>query len=210
MPSKLPKNLDAIKTQKSEYAYLADEMESGFMGGKVQMNDDGDIQFRPNNSDKTLEIHLASSSVKSLASLSIYLRHLAKKGDFIIIDEPEANLHPNNQIKIARFIARLINEGFKVMISTHSDYIVRELNTLIMLGSGKKKEPNLTDELMKQYKYDENILLDYKQIGVHLFRVRKEVENIKVDKEGFEIATIDETVDILNQSSQDIYYQLFD
>ncbi|MEZ4952337.1 MAG: AAA family ATPase [Saprospiraceae bacterium] len=204
-------NLDAIQKQKSEYAYLADEMEANFMGGKVQMNDDGDIQFRPDNSDKSLEIHLASSSVKSLATLSIYLRHIAKKGDFIIIDEPEANLHPNNQIKIARFLARLVNEGFKVMVSTHSDYIARELNSLIMLGSGKKKDPETTKGLLKKYKeYQENQFLSHDQVGVYMFRQGKDVEGVKVDEAGFEIATIDETVERLNETSQNIYYELFD
>ena len=154
---------------------------------------------------------MTSSTVKSLASLSIYLKHLAKEGDFIIIDEPEANLHPNNQIKIARFLARLVNEGFKVMVSTHSDYIMRELNSLIMLGTGKKKEPEKTKALIKKYpEYNENQFLDNGQVGVYLFRQGKDVEELEIKEDGFEIATIDETVDRLNETSQNIYYELFD
>jgi predicted ATPase len=62
---------------------------------------------------------------------------LAQEGDFIIIDEPELNLHPDNQRKIARWLVRVVNAGFKVMITTHSDYIIREFNNLIMLQTAK-------------------------------------------------------------------------
>jgi predicted ATPase len=44
-----------------------------------------------------------------------------------MVDEPELNLHPENQRRVARLFARLINLGIKVFITTHSDYIVKEL-----------------------------------------------------------------------------------
>ena len=59
----------------------------------------------------------------------------------IFIDEPELNLHPVNQRKIARILAKVANSGIKIIISTHSDYIVKEFNNLIML-SGKIKKNN--------------------------------------------------------------------
>lgn len=203
-------NLDAYHKQKSEFYYIADELESEFLQGEISVSENGDIVFTPQDFKWPIETHMTSSTVKSLASLSFFLRHTAQKGNFIIIDEPELNLHPNNQVKIARFLARLVNEGFKVMISTHSDYILRELNSLIMLGSGLKKEPDTTIELMQKYGYTEKQTLQKEQLGVYLFRQGKAVEEVKVEETGFEIATIDETVDKLNETSQNIYYELFD
>jgi predicted ATPase len=204
-------NLDAIQKNASEFEFLAELLEKEFLNGKVQIVDDGDIKFTPNGLSHSLDIHMSSSTVKSFSSLSIYLKHLAKVGDFIIIDEPELNLHPNNQIKIARFLARLVNEGFKVMVSTHSDYILRELNSLIMLGTGKKKSPEKTKELLTKFpEYHEKQFLDNEQVGVYLFRQDKDVEELKIREDGFEVATIDETVDRLNETSQNIYYELFD
>ena len=78
---------------------------------------------------------MSSSSVKTLSGLVVYLRHIAKKGDVLIIDEPEMNLHPDNQRRLARIFARMINNGLRLIISTHSDYIIRELNNLIMLNA---------------------------------------------------------------------------
>jgi rRNA-processing protein FCF1 len=210
---RISQQLDILVKEVSDFAYLADQFEQSLVGGKVSVSPIGDFEFSPNNSESKLEIHLTSSTVKSLAPLVFYLRHQAQKGDFIIIDEPELNLHPNNQIKIARFLARLVNEGFKVMVSTHSDYIMRELNSLIMLGTGKKKSPEKTEDLLKKYKkyeYDKNQLLDNKQVGVYLFSQGKDVEELEIREDGFEIATIDETVDRLNETSQNIFYELFD
>jgi len=90
-------------------------------------------------------------SIRSLLQLSRYLKHQARVGDLVIIEEPELNLHPKNQRRIARLLASLVNCGLKIMITTHSDYILREFNNLILL-TGKSphlkkiiKERNYTD-----------------------------------------------------------------
>jgi predicted ATPase len=43
---------------------------------------------------------------------------------YIFIDEPELNLHPENQRLITQVLANLVNIGIKVFITTHSDYII--------------------------------------------------------------------------------------
>ncbi|PAU40817.1 hypothetical protein CKF46_30555 [Klebsiella pneumoniae] len=58
---------------------------------------------------------------------------------YLIIDEPELNLHPHNQIKMAELLVRLSNCGVKIIITTHSDYIVKEINNRIMASQLKDK-----------------------------------------------------------------------
>lgn len=206
----MAQNLDAQRANTSEFSHLADELENLFLQGKISVNTEGDVMFKPFNSERSLDIHMTSSTIKSLSLLTVYLRHMAQKNDFIIIDEPELNLHPDNQRKIARFIGRLINEGFKVLISTHSDYIVRELNNLIMLDSGLKHKSEETKTLLETYNYQENELLNKDRVGVYLFRVGQPVAEVPITDTGFNVATIDEEARKLNQSSQDIYFTLFD
>lgn len=203
-------NHDARRKRIGDFAHLANELEAEFLNGKITVTEEGDLQFSTNNNGKRLEIHMTSSTVKSLAPIVFYLRHTAKFGDFIIIDEPELNLHPDNQRKIARFIGRLINEGFKVLISTHSDYIVRELNNLIMLSHGFATKKEDTLRLLKDYDYNENELIGADKVGAYLFRIGMPVENVVVEDTGFNVATVDEEIRNLNQSSQDIYFTLFD
>jgi hypothetical protein len=192
----------------SEFGFLADELEQDILKGKIIISPEGEIKYIPNNApEQSLELSLTASLVKSLANIVFYLRHLAQAGDYIIIDEPELNLHPDNQILMARFLGRLVNEGIKVIASTHSDYIAREINTLIMLSSPNKKSA----ELQERYGYSENQLLKPEQIEALLFRMGSKVpEKIAVSETGFEIATIDKVIAKLNQSSQDVYFNLFD
>jgi len=191
----------------SEFNELAEELEKKILGGKVRISQYGDLTYQPDSAQNiALGMELSSSTVGSLSSLVFYLRHLAKKGDTLIIDEPELSLHPDNQRLIARFFGSLINAGFKLIISTHSDYIVREMNNLIMLS----KKSHKTAGLRKKYGYTQAQVLQPQQVGAYLFkRGEPSLKSIEITETGLEISTIDEVVADLNQSSQDIYFSLF-
>jgi predicted ATPase len=195
---------------KSEFYYLAEEIENDLLNGKIELSKDGDVVFQSNKAkskSKRLPIHLTASIVKSLSSLVFYLKYIAEHNELIIIDEPELNLHPNNQVIIARVFAKLINNGFRLLVSTHSDYIVRELNNLIMASTLDKK--TLIENKLENYQNGYGI--NKADIGAYLFNYENpnsrkvNVKPIKIDKFGFEISTIDKTVDELNFNSNILY-----
>lgn len=184
---------------------LADEIEETVMGGKVKVGEYGQLAFSPTGAPELeLGVHVTASVVKSLSSLVFYFRHQAKPGDFLIIDEPELNLHPDNQRKIARILAKAVNRGFKIMISSHSDYLMRELNNLIMLSQPSEKATQLRERLG----YDEDCLLRPEQLGVYLFKDGQS-RTVEVSETGFSIETIDNEINRLNEVTQDIYADLF-
>jgi len=78
-----------------------------------------------------LNMHAATSLVRSLAGLDVYLKHFCNDGDLVVIDEPEMNAHPDAQLMIMELLAILANKGVTVVITTHSPYIVDHLNNLI-------------------------------------------------------------------------------
>ena len=80
---------------------------------------------------KSIEMHLTSSMVKELAGLVLYLKYLANENDLLIIDEPEMNLHPEAQVKLLEILTMAVNRGLKVLITTHSPYIVDYLCNLM-------------------------------------------------------------------------------
>ena len=49
---------------------------------------------------------------------------LAPKGSFMIVENPEAHLHPAAQSKIGRFLAVIANAGVNVIVETHSDHVI--------------------------------------------------------------------------------------
>lgn len=48
----------------------------------------------------------------------------AKKDSLIIIENPEAHIHPQGQAALMRLIAKAAKEGIQVIIETHSDHII--------------------------------------------------------------------------------------
>lgn len=191
-------DLSEYKKNTSEYYDFAVEIENELLHGKLQITNEGELQFRPDKSPKRfLPIHMTASIIKSLASLVIYLKHIAKKNDLIIIDEPEINLHPDNQIILTRLLARLMNRGFRLLISTHSDYIVRELNNMIMLNSSKK-----LNDLKNLYGYQDDEFIEKDDIQVLFFDYPKKkssnkqvtIEQLEILSSGFEIPSVNETI----------------
>jgi hypothetical protein len=186
----------------SSFADLAVELET-LLGGAVELSSEGAVGFKPEGASSTLGIHLTSSMVKSLVSLVFFFRHLAKKGDLLMIDEPELNLHPDNQRLVARVLAKAVNRGLRMIMSTHSDYLLRELNNLILLSRDTKPLQDLRAELH----YTDAELLDPAKLGVYLFRDGK-AEAVDVTEEGFEVRSIEDEINKMNATSQRIYAAL--
>ncbi len=127
------------------------------MDGHYEHDDSNGILFvsKAGKNGFRLPLHLASSSARGLAGLYFRIKQKPRPGDFLIIDEPEAHLHPENQIKMAQLLARCVNAGWRVLVTTHSDYIVKELNNLIML-SGDINPKGKAKFLSKHKHYDKN------------------------------------------------------
>ena len=130
------------------------------------------------------------------------------KGDLIIIDEPELNLHPDNQVVLARIFSRLINVGFRIILSTHSDYIIRELNNLIMLSSDKPS----VNELRERYGYRDNERISPEDVGAYFFDFKSKTTvtalPLPVAENGFSVPSIDRTIEKINAVSEDLYFAL--
>lgn len=135
------------------------------IGGEYSVSRDNELQYVPKNGKKIrLSMDESSSAVRSLLIIGFYLRHEAQLGDLLMVDEPELNLHPENQRRVARLFARLVNLGIKIFITTHSDYIIKELNTLIMLNHDK---PHLK-RIAQEEDYRESELISSDKIKVYI------------------------------------------
>jgi len=135
------------------------------IGGEYTVTRNDELYYVPKQNKRIkLSMDESSSAVRSLLDIGFYLRHEAKVGDLLMVDEPELNLHPENQRRIARLFARLINLGIKVFITTHSDYIIKELNTLIMLNQEKTYLKKIAE--VEGYKSTE--LISYEKIKLYI------------------------------------------
>jgi hypothetical protein len=192
------------KTEQINIRKLSDVIEKEILNGNLRVDDKGSVFFDDVNV-KDVSIMSAASTIKSLSALVFYLRYYAFEGQVLIIDEPEVNLHPENQVKIARLLARISNLGIKVIVSTHSDYIIREFNNLIMLGSSKKEK----SELLEEFGYEKDELLFNDNIGAYLFE-NGYAKSIEVGEDGFQVDSIDEVIVKQNNAANKIRWELFE
>lgn len=64
----------------------------------------------------------------------------AKKGDLIIIENPEANIHPKGQTELARLMALAAKNGVQIFCETHSDHIIYGSRIAIKEGAINKDD----------------------------------------------------------------------
>lgn len=117
------------------FIQLAQFLEAHILSGNVNFStpepeNRREILFQQSE-NVTVEIPTASSMVKELSPLVLYLYYLAKPGDWLIIDEPEMNLHPEAQARLTEFLAMLVQAGINILVTTHSPFIVDHLANLM-------------------------------------------------------------------------------
>ena len=183
-------------------------------GGEYKSSKKGGIFFQPNNTQDNIELGIgeSSSTVRALMLIWYWLNYVANEGSLLIIDEPELNLHPANQRKLARFLVNLVNSGVNVFITTHSDYIIREMNTLILMNN-----PSENTKIVKEkYGYRDDELLSHKDVNIYIAENNggDNINNIGIEKlevtidEGIVIKSFDKEVRETNKIQDSLLFGL--
>lgn len=151
----------------------------------------------------SLPVAAASSTIRSLVDLWFYLMRVAKKGDVLIIDEPELNLHPQNQRLLARLLALVHNQGLQILITTHSDYIVRELSALVSLSQLGEKTPEEVELTLNEQGITRKMALQPEFLNVYSTSSNPAgtVSEVEVTDAGIEPTTFDDVISAQNELS---------
>lgn len=190
----------------SSFLKIVKKIEKQILKGKYQLNDDK-IVYNYSTKLKELELYSTSSLVKTIVGITFYLKYMARKHDYFLIDEPELNLHPRNQRQLARIFAMMINSGIKVIMTTHSPYIMNEFNNLIMLGKISDQERKA--EIMSKYKISENEILSDSNVSSYLI-INGQTKEMKKTDYGLELDTFNEVIDEMNDLNDEIYSAIED
>lgn len=156
----------------------------------------------------SMPVSAAAASIREIAPLQI----LAKKQDVskcaILVEEPEAHLHPLKQRMMADIIGALSHNGAIMQITTHSDYFLRRLNELIMFAKAKKTtdDPDKLRTLSEKVNIVEEMSIDESIIGAYLLRKQDDYTSIAVKQDisnGVPFAAFRDAI-IDNMNYQDI------
>ena len=164
---------------------LADALEREVLEGKIRGNTAlaggiPDFVYQPRKTEENIRLTRASSMVTELAPVVLLLRNAIARGDMLIIDEPEAHLHPEMQVEFTRFLASVVRSGVRIVMTTHSEWVLEELANLVQaskLTKTQRKEINGSD-----------IALNENEVGAWLFQPKKRpkgsvVEEIPLNRE---------------------------
>lgn len=114
---------------------------------------------------------------------------------------PETGTHPAKQRAFARKMANDVNKGSDCVLMTHSDYIVKELNTLIMLGN-----PGC-QSIMEKYGYRQDELLNHADVKAYEIGVDGVVTEAGICSElGIEMKSFDRGIDEMNDIQEAIIF----
>jgi len=143
--------------------------------------------------------------VSELAPVVLYLRHVVQPGQTLIIEEPEAHLHPAMQVELTRQIAALVQAGIRVIITTHSEWVLEELGNIVrrsQLSTAQRQDTPQGEFALRP-----------EQVGAWLFKQKQRprgsvVAEIKFDEEtglystdyeDVSLALYNDSVDIFNR-----------
>ncbi len=180
---------------------IADKLEEEVLGGKIQVNRTApsaypEFLYHPNKTNKNFQMNQSSSMVSELTPLVLFLRGIVKRGDTLIIEEPESHLHPGAQTQVAITLAKLVRAGVRVIITTHSEWFLEQISNLVRIGEMKKRGENQTES---------ESWLTADEVGTWWFHSDKPVEEIIFDPiNGFEPMDYGEVAEGLYNQSVDL------
>lgn len=174
------------------------------VAGGSYTNKDNHFYYTQENSDKVVLVQEASTSVRALTQLSCFIERVADDGGLLMIDEPELNLHPERQRALTRLLAMLASQlGVGVVLSTHSDIIVRELNTLLVFGSSQSDYI----PLMAKFNYSDKEVLPPSNVACGVVDAGAITQLPMEGARGFVVSTFDDTYDDINRVQDAIISQ---
>ena len=146
-------------------------IESNVLHGEIDLDESAGLPYPEIVYETTagkFNVKHSSSMITELAPVVLFLKYLVRPGHLLIFEEPESHLHPAAQRQLARGIVRLVNAGVKVLITTHSDIFVSQINNLLALGQA-------SPELVAEGGFVAEDFLRKDQVGAYLFRYSHEL-----------------------------------
>ena len=156
---------------------LGKQIEKTILGGSINVEKSKLIgyphfTYRPEGWKDQVPLMRASSMVSELAPVVLYLRYMVTRNSVLIIEEPESHLHPEMQVQFTRQLAAMVRFGIRVIVTTHSEWVLEELSNLVLaskISKARRKELPCG-----------SVALGSNEVGAWLFRRKARPKGSKV------------------------------
>ena len=189
--------------EQTPLAAIADTLQNRLYGGDnlIVNQPEGalpDFVYKVQGTENNLRLHLVSSMVTETSPILVGFRHWVQPNGLVIIDEPESHLHPEAQSALINVLAEAVNQGLRLILITHSPYILSCVNNLIKFG--KLTERFANDEQVTQFKAEHPDMVALKK-PVHAYHFGRdgEVKDIVLPSGLIDEAEFTEPFDRINE-----------
>lgn len=156
------------------------------------------MRYKSDLSDQSIPIYLSSSLVSELSPIYQVLSGI-QRYNFILYDEIETCQHPTKQLQLARLLVRMVNSGYKMIVSTHSVTMAAAINNIITLSCKENKK-----ELANKLGYEETDLLKSTNIKAYHFIVKNGKTKVEEIPSHFTVG-VGFDFDLFNNANDKIY-----
>ena len=187
-------DLTVGQKKNENYIHLAEDIEHEMTDGTIEFSDmpNKEVMYVPDGHKKGIPLRLVSAVVTELCPLILILKHSDNIARFYY-EEPEMCLHPQLQSRMGKVIARIVNAGIGMVITTHSDIILQHINNMIKLQNRKD-----CDEICDRLHYGKEDLLNCDQVRVYQLKARAKgktvVEELSCGENGFIVPTFNDAL----------------
>ena len=157
------------------YFDIGSQMESDLFGGHIGLEYSDHHAFPEmvyRNHGDDVPVHRASSTISELAPLTLYLKHRVVRGGMLIVEEPEAHLHPDSQLRLAGHMVRMVRNGVNVLITTHGDTLFEAIGQYMEVGA-------MPPESRRRALGTDDLYLCEDEVAPHLFAPGKDGSTAK-------------------------------
>ncbi|MCQ2229269.1 MAG: AAA family ATPase [Bacteroidales bacterium] len=196
------------KARKENRSYSAP-----FLNGALFYLNGDNPSFSMGGQNEIMPLRLGSSGVQSSGPLvAVLLSNIEKKREnLFIIEEPEQNLFPKNQVEMINWLAEVFNkyQNKSLVLTTHSPYVLTAVDNLVM-GYDANEFIRKNDLPFDVSPLKGEWLIDFQDVSSYYFSsdgVAKDIRNEELRNVGAEhLDSVSENTLAITDSLTDILY----
>lgn len=172
MYAEFQKGISELRRAKPERIEVKEDLAQSLkevLDGKVEVKEN---KFIYQMVDGSIPLSAAAASIREVAMFELLIENIDISKTAIMIEEPEAHLHPLKQRMMADIIALMLRDGASMQVTTHSDYFLRRVNELLLQNRVRVERSDKYEEMCEELNLNKNLYLQPSDLSTYFLQKR--------------------------------------